>query len=143
MRVGHRLLPALALSLVLHAAPSARADGPAATGPGHRVLGNDRGKVALVDAAGRVEWEYASGFDGHDVWLLPGGNVLCAAGPARVVEVSPSQRVVWSYVSKPKAGYAGRVEVHAFQPLGGGVTLIAESGNRRLIEIDRAGKILV
>jgi outer membrane protein assembly factor BamB len=33
------------------------------------------------------------------------------------------------------------VEVHAFQPLGDGKVMIAESGIGRIIEIDRAGKI--
>jgi hypothetical protein len=118
------------------------ADEPVPHKEGRRVLGNDRGKVAIVNAAGKVEWEYASGYDGHDVWLLPGGNILLAAGPTRIVEVSPAKKVVWSYESKPKPGYAGHVEVHAFERLDNGVTMIAESGNRRIIEVDRAGKIL-
>jgi hypothetical protein len=109
---------------------------------GHRVLGNDRGKVAIVNAAGQVEWEYNSGYDGHDVWLLSNGNVLLAAGPTRVVEVAPSKKVVWSYESTPKEGYRGRVEVHAFQRLDNDITMIAESGNRRIIEVDRAGRLL-
>jgi outer membrane protein assembly factor BamB len=122
--------------------PMARADDARSSTGGHRVLGNDRGKVAIVSATGKVEWEYESGYDGHDVWLLPGGNVLLAASATRIVEVSPAKQVVWSYESKPKAGYRGRIEVHAFQRLSNDVTMIAESGNRRIIEVDRAGKIL-
>jgi PQQ-like domain len=142
MTVGRWLLAALTLCVFLHECPTGRCDEPASRTAGHRVLGNDRGKVAIIDPSGQVEWEYASGYDGHDVWLLPGGNVLLAAGPTRIVEVTPSKQVVWSYESKPKAGYAGRVEVHAFQRLDNGVTLIAESGNRRIIEVDRSGKIV-
>src|SRR3954451_1799859 len=89
---------------------------------GRRVLGNDCDRVAIIAADGRVEWQYDSRYDGHDVWLLPGGNVLLAAGPTRVVEVTPAKEVVWSYEAKPKAGYSGRVEVHAFQRLDDGVT---------------------
>jgi hypothetical protein len=136
-----RLVPIF--GMCLHFCPAAWSDEPALHKTGHRVLGNDRGKVAIVNAAGKVEWEYASGYDGHDVWLLANGNVLLAAGPTRIVEVSPAKKVVWSYDSKPAAGYEGRVEVHAFQRLNDDVTMIAESGNRRIIEVDRAGKILV
>jgi hypothetical protein len=143
---GRRLLlvPALCISLYLCSGlfPASRSSEPVPPATSYRVLGNDRGRVAIVDAAGHVEWEYASGYDGHDVWLLPGGNVLLAAGPGRIVEVSPSKEVVWSYESRPVAGNKGRVEVHAFQRLDHGVTMIAESGNRRIIEVDRAGKIL-
>jgi outer membrane protein assembly factor BamB len=107
-----------------------------------RVLGNDRGHVAIVNAVGKVDWEYNSGFDGHDVWLLPNGNVLLAVSPTKIAEVSPAKKIVWSYESKPKPGYSGRIEVHAFQRLANDVTMIAESGNRRIIEVDRKGKIL-
>ncbi len=110
--------------------------------PSYRVLGNDRGKVSIVNAKGELEWEYAARFDGHDVALLPGGNVLLAIGPAQVAEVSPEKKIVWRYESKPRAGYKGRVEVHAFQRLDNGVTMIAESGNRRIVEVDKEGKIV-
>jgi hypothetical protein len=136
------LLLVSALCWFFHPSLTVRSDQPAALHPCHRVLGNDRGRVVIVNAEGRVEWEYASGYDGHDVWLLPNGNVLLAAGPTRIVEVTPSKKIAWSYDSKPKPGYTGRVEVHAFQRLDDGSTMIAESGNRRIIEVDHAGKIV-
>src|SRR4051794_20793414 len=109
--------------------------------PAHRVLAADKNKVALVDAAGKVEWEYANGRECHDLWLLPNGNVLLALGPATVGEVSPDKRVVWKYEAKPKPGYTGKVEVHAFQRLPDGRTLVAETGNKRLVEVDRGGTV--
>jgi hypothetical protein len=48
---------------------------------------------------------------------------------------------VWQWEGKPANGYAGRVEIHAFQRLKSGDTMIAESGNKRIIEVDRAGKV--
>ena len=108
----------------------------------YRVLGHDRGKVSLVDAKGKVEWEYSAPSDGHDLQILPDGNVLMATGRASIAEVSRDKKVVWKYESKPKAGYKGRVEVHSFQRLPKGITMIAESGNRRLIEVDADGKIV-
>src|SRR5207248_11035415 len=80
--------------------------------PAYRVLGNDKGKAAIVNAKGEVEWEYPARFDGHDLALLSSGNVLLAIGPAHVAEVSRDRKIVWQYESKPKAGYKGRVEVH-------------------------------
>jgi len=114
----------------------------AADPPRHRVLAADKGKVAIVDASGKVEWEFANKAECHDLWLLPNGNVLLALGPATVGEVSPDHKIVWKYEAKPKAGYSGRVEVHAFQRLRDGNTMVAESGNRRIVEVDPRGKIV-
>jgi hypothetical protein len=108
----------------------------------YRVLGHDRGKVSIVDSKGKVEWDYPAASDGHDLWMLANGNVLMATGRATIAEVSRDKKVVWKYESKPKAGYKGRVEVHSFQRLPKGITMIAESGNRRIIEVDADGKIV-
>ncbi len=75
--------------------------------------------------------------------LLANGNILLATGPARIAEVNRDKKIVWQYESKPKKGYKGRIEVHAFQRLDDGRTMIAESGNRRIVEVDREGKIVV
>lgn len=108
----------------------------------HRVLAADRGKVAIVNAKGEVEWEVANGHDVHDLALLPNGNILLPTNATTIVEMTPEKKIVWKYVSKPKEGYTGKVEVHAFQRLDNDITMIAESGNRRIIEVDRDGKIV-
>jgi hypothetical protein len=110
--------------------------------PVYRVLGNDKGKVALINSKGDVEWEYPTRFDGHDLWLLPNGNVLLPTGPATVAEVTPDKKIVWQYEARARTGYKGRVEVHAFQRLAEGLTMIAESGNRRIVEVDKEGKLV-
>lgn len=109
---------------------------------GRRVLGEDGGRVAIVDEQGDVAWEYRTGAQSHDLWLLANGNVLLAASPTTVAEVSPSKEVVWKYEAQPKPGYDGRIEIHAFQPLADGRVMVAESGNRRIVEVDRDGKIV-
>lgn len=114
----------------------------AADPPRHRVLAADKGKVTIVDASGKVEWEFANKAECHDLWLLPNGNVLLALGHATIGEVSPDKKIVWKYEAKPKAGYSGRVEVHAFQRLRDGNTMVAESGNRRVVEVDPNGTIV-
>lgn len=108
----------------------------------YRVLGQDKGRYALVNAKGEVEWEYPCKHSAHDVAVLPNGNFLLHVGPTTVAEVTRDKKVVWKYDAKPKQGYTGRVEVHAFQRLDNGNTLVAESGNRRLVEVDGSGKIV-
>ena len=109
----------------------------------HRVLlqGNDR--LAVLDRTGAMEWEMPWGGI-HDVHRLPNGNVLVQQGSNRLAEIDLSQKqIVWTYASDTQNGNQGkRVEVHSFVPLEGGRVLIAESGPSRLIEIDRAGKLL-
>ncbi len=110
--------------------------------PGRRVLAQDKGHVAIVNERGEVEWQFDNGFNTHDLHLLRNGNVLVSTSPMVVAEVNRDKQIVWKYESKPKAGYNGPVEVHAFQRLRDGITMIAESGNRRIIEVDRDGKIV-
>lgn len=103
--------------------------------------GND--KLALLSADGKPEWEVKWG-GVHDLHVLSNGHVMLQRGAAQVAEIDPlTNRVVWSYDSAKENGNAGKpVEVHAFQPLGDGRTMIAESGPGRIIEIDRNGKLL-
>lgn len=110
--------------------------------PAYRVLGQDKGKVSLVDAKGNVEWEYECRHGSHDIHQLANGNFLLHTGPTQITEVNREKKVVWQYDSKPKEGYKGRVEVHAFERLPDGRTMIAESGNGRIIEVDAVGKIV-
>ncbi len=108
--------------------------------PSYRVLGGDKGKIAIVGPSGKVEWQIPGGTT-HDIARLANGNIVYIAGAATVVEIAPDKSVVWKYESKPKTGYNGKVEVHAFQRLENGLTMIAETGNLRIIEVDREGEI--
>jgi hypothetical protein len=135
MHPSRRLLAAVATLML--AAQAHAADKVA-----YRVLAADKGHVALLDERGNVTWEYPIRGDAHDLWLLPNGNVLLPADPTTVVEVTPDKKVVWRYEAKPKEGYNGRVEVHAFQRLPDGRTMVAESGNCRLVEVDGDGKVV-
>ena len=110
--------------------------------PSHRVLGSDKGKVAIVAPDGQVEWEVANPVEVHDLAMLPNGNVLISTRGPAVVEMNPAKEIVWKYECKPTPANKERVEVHAFQRLPDGSTMIAESGNRRIIEVDRGGAIV-
>ncbi len=116
----------------------------AADAPGRRVLAADRGtgKLAIVNAKGEVEWEFANKHDVHDLHLLPNGNILTHTSNTNVVEISPKKEIVWKYEAKPKEGYKGRIEIHAFQRLADGNTMVAESGNSRIVEVNAKGEIV-
>ena len=115
---------------------------PAKGNSGYRVLAQDRGHVAIVNGKGLVEWEVSCPFGAHDIARLPNGNLLLHTGPTTIVEMTPAKKVVWKHESRPKEGYKGKVEIHSFQRLDDGLTMIAESGNRRIVEVDRDDKIV-
>lgn len=113
-----------------------------AGGKGYRLLGADKKRVAILNENGRVEWEIANPApETHDIQMLPNGNVLFQTGYTTVVEVNREKQVVWRYEAKPKDGYSGRVEIHSYQRVKNDLTLVAESGNARLVEVDKSGLV--
>lgn len=110
----------------------------------HRFVASDRskGKMLIIGADGKTEWEFANKHDVHDMQLLENGNLLTQTSYTTTVEVNPKKEIVWQYQSKPKDGYKGKVEVHAFQRLADGNTMISESGNSRIIEVNNKGEIV-
>jgi len=113
------------------------------TGPRRRVLAADDStrRLGIIAPDGSLEWEMKVGAI-HDAWVLPNGNILYQQGWTKIVEVTPDKEAVWEYDAAKMNGNEGkRVEVHAFQRLDDGLTLIAESGTARVIEVDKAGKI--
>ena len=104
--------------------------------------------VAICDARGKVLWSHktAGGKTGHaghhDIQLLDNGNILFHENWTTLIEMTLDHKVVWTYDSSKKNGNQGkRVDVHAFQRFPNGLTMIAESGVGRIIEIDKEGKI--
>ena len=77
--------------------------------------------------------------DIHDAQPLPNGNWLLQTTFTEVVEVDSSGKEVWKY--KPAAD-SGKVEIHAFRRLENGLTMIAESGTSRIIEVNKEGAIV-
>src|SRR5688572_24284408 len=115
-------------------------------GSSRRVLAADYSKkrIAILDDAGKVHWEHK--IDNiHDLHMLPSGNILFQTSMTRLLEVDPknNNKVVWEYDAGKMNGNEGkRVEVHAFQRLPDGTTMIAESGIGRIIEVDAKGNIV-
>jgi WD40 repeat protein len=111
-------------------------------GPPYRILAQDKGKVAILDPRGRVEWEVPLRHTAHDIQLLPNGNILMPTDDVTVVEMTPDKKVVWKHVSEPAGDDKGKVEIHAFRRLPDGLTMIAESGNKRIIEVDAQDRVV-
>jgi hypothetical protein len=109
----------------------------------YRVLGADKKRVAIVNGKGEIEWEVPNDArEVHDIAMLPNGNILFQTSYTTIVEMSPDKKAVWQYESKPRAGYSGRIEIHSYARLKNGLTMVAESGNARIVEVDRSGKIV-
>jgi outer membrane protein assembly factor BamB len=108
----------------------------------HRLVTQGNGKLAIVEANGKISWEMPWGGI-HDIHVLDNGNLMVQQGQQKVVEIDrQTKQIVWTYDSQTQnAEGDSPVEVHAFQPLANGHVMIAESGRGRIIEVDREGKI--
>jgi len=120
--------------LILTAALTTLAQPAIQQGHGHRFACTDylQGKVFIVSAEGKVEWEYQTTTACNDLWVLPNSNLLFSTDHA-VKEITRDKKVVWSYESKS--------EVHTCQRLPNGDTLVGECNAGRLLEITSSGQI--
>ena len=107
---------------------------PVQEGTGHHFVCTDYsgGKVFIVNADGKVEWEYATG-SCNDVWALPNGNLLFNTGHG-VKEVTRQKTVVFNYESSS--------EIYACQRLPNGNTFVGECNTGRLLELAPDGKVV-
>ena len=101
-------------------------------------------RIAIVGEDGNIEWERKIG-PLHDLHVLPNGNVLFQDSWTHVLEVNPkTDDVIWEYESKTAPGNEGqRIEIHAFQRLKNGNTMVVESGRSRILELDKKNNIEV
>ncbi len=102
---------------------------------GHPFLGGTftANKAVVVNAQGKVEWEFeAPGV--FDVWLLPNKNYLLASRGKGILEVTPEKKVVFHFKT------AG--ETYSCQPLPGGITLVGDNQNGKLLEVDAKGVVI-
>ncbi|MDB4729783.1 hypothetical protein OAF67_05835, partial [Akkermansiaceae bacterium] len=104
------------------------------------LVGASYGKnvLAICEADGSVLWQHKtegpqSGHTGHhDVQLLADGNILFHDSWSVTSEITPKKEIVWKHDSKG-------ANVHAFQRLENGHTMIAESGLGRIVHLDKKG----
>jgi hypothetical protein len=107
---------------------------PVQTGRGHPFVCTDytQGKVFVVSADGRVEWEYPAS-SCNDIWVLPNGNLLFNTGHG-VKEVTRGKQTVFCYESQSA--------IYACQRLANGNTFIGECNSGRLLEVAPDGRIV-
>jgi len=95
--------------------------------------------IALCELDGTVLWQFPTdgperGHAGHhEVQMLDTGNVLYHDDWQSVKEIRLDGTEVWRYTGK---------DIHAFSRLPDGRTMIAESGNSRIIFVDAEGEIV-
>jgi hypothetical protein len=109
----------------------------------HRVLAADDSThlLAIIEPDGSLARQTKVGAI-HDASLLPNGNILYQNGFTKIIEETPDHKAVWQYDAATSNGNSGkRVEVHAFQRVENDLTMLAESGTARVIEVDRDGKL--
>ena len=94
------------------------------------------GRILLLDKTGKVLWQHTGG-NCSDIWMLENGNVLHADN--NVAEINPkTDETVWSY--RPEMQESGGT--FSCQRLKNGNTLVGENSSGRLVEVDKAGKIV-
>jgi len=142
--MNRRLLPLLSCGLL----PFAWAfSSPAATPPERIIIAAEAGNgVAIVDPGNgihQVLWQYPVEAV-HDLHLLPDFHILTQSGWTNLIEIDLQKKIQWRYNGQIQNRDDGlkHIQIHAFQRLPDGVTMIAESGASRIIEVDPSGEIL-
>ncbi len=104
---------------------------------------SSKSRIAIIDEDGKTVWEHKIG-PLHDLHVLESGNLLFQDTWTHIVEFDPKKKkIVWEYEASKAEGNAGkRLEVHAFQRIADGLTMVAESGRSRIVELDAAGKLV-
>ena len=131
-------MPYKMLWLCLIAVATVRGEDPPAITHAFLAAG---GQTYIRDDAGKIIWTYPQG--SRDGWVLPDGDIVLALNKnakypgGGAVEVTRDGKTLFDFKGTQS-------EVNTIQKLGGDTYLISEAGNHpRLLEVDRAGKILV
>jgi len=112
------------------------------TGAKRKIFAADYQKkvAAMLDADNSPSWTLPIR-DIHDAQPLPNGRWLVQTTFGNVVELDAQGKEVWKFeAGKTDAG--GPIEIHAFRRLPNGLTMIAQSGAARIIEVDQNKKIV-
>ncbi len=110
-------------------------------------------RVMLVDARGRIVWQYGQfGQTGSDPNLLstpvqctwlPNAHVLITdQGNNRIIEVNLRKQIVWQFPGSNNSADAQLNSPNSAELLENGHILIADENNNRAIEVTRADEIV-
>ena len=114
---------------------------PAFALAGHPLIANQGRKLCWFDANGEVTATKQLKSAPHDIHVLPSGNILTHQGTEVIELHGKSHEIVWSFETK-KLATADRVELHSIAPLNQEMLMVALSGEGKIFEIDREGKVL-
>lgn len=138
--MAHRVWIGLGVALLVlaHVSPTFAQQ----TGPGRSLFAADyQKKVAcLLDAQSNPRWTIPIR-DIHDAQPLPGGGWLLQTSFGNVVEIDAQGKEIWKF-DAGKTPTGGPIEIHAFRRLPNGLTMIAQSGAARIVEVDKENKIV-
>ncbi len=96
-------------------------------------MDHNNGKLIKIKEDGALVWDCPNN-NGHDVQLLPNGNVLIAAG--KVQEIAPDKRVV-SELAAPTVR-----DAESAQRLDNGNTVVADNAQHAVLEVDAKGQVV-
>ncbi|MEW4488135.1 PQQ-binding-like beta-propeller repeat protein [Thalassoglobus sp. JC818] len=131
------------LALTLTCLVPVLAEGAEVSSKRHQVVAADKGQIVRFNKGGKAVWKCDKVRSVHRIQQLENGNLIVQQGWGKIVEIDPSGEVVWEYDAANSNGNEGKkLEVHAFQRLENGNTMIVENGIGRVIEIDPSGKIV-
>ena len=107
------------------------------------LVGASYGKniLAICEPDGTVVWKYKTGgperghTGHHDLQFLSNGNILFHDSWSVTSEITLDKEITWKHDSKS-------ADVHAFQRLANGHTMIAESGVGRIVHLDKTSKVV-
>jgi len=94
---------------------------------------HNTGKVIKIKEDGTLLWDFPNN-NGHDVQLLPNGNVLIT--PGSVQEVNAEKKIVWE-IGKPAVKHA-----ESAQRLANGNTMIADNGAGTIIDVSPTKEVV-
>ncbi|MEL6110278.1 MAG: PQQ-binding-like beta-propeller repeat protein [Planctomycetota bacterium] len=107
---------------------------------GHPLVANEGRKLFWFDQDARVVATKQLKGAPHDIHVLENGNILTHQRTEIVELDAKTKNVVWSYDTRQLAT-VDKVELHSFAPLEDGLMMVALSGEGKIFEIDRDGKV--
>ena len=101
------------------------------------------GSIAIIDAAGKVEWKLKCDDETSDVWFLPDGGVVYSfsrrgKSQAGIIRLKRDKTMAWEYYV-PKG-----CDNHSCQPLPHGGFLLGETApdGSWMVELDKDGNVI-
>lgn len=131
------------LVIIALTAAALRAGAAEVSSPRHAVIAADKQQLVAFDRDGKVQWSLPKFGPVHRIQMLPNGHILTQRNWTQLVELDADRKIVWEYDAQNSNGNAGKkLEIHGFQRLENGRTMLVENGVGRIIEVDRDGNIV-